>query len=82
MSDQAPSLDGAQRIAWEVPAELVVNAAPPKIRKLIYARQARVRMRQTARVFQRADRFHAILYWAEGPDLALPLDCWASETIL
>lgn len=71
------------QIAWEAPVELVISTAPPSIRRSIYERQAKGDVLMlNARVSRRGDRYWAVIRWNRGPALSLPLDCWATETLL
>lgn len=69
------------RVAWEVPVEMAVSLAPPRIRKTVIERQARGEvLRQTANVTLRGDKYWAVLHWADGKSTSLPIDCWAGES--
>lgn len=81
MSDAALPVVAVGRLAWEVPVEMVVSVAPPRIRKTIVERQARGEiLRQTANVTLRGDHYWAVIRFTNDRSLSLPLDCWAGES--
>jgi hypothetical protein len=65
---------------WDVPVEILLACSSSKFRSVIYARYGRGEGPcAMGRAFIRDRQFFAVISFARGADMLLPLDCWAFE---